>query len=74
VYQPRIRDDLIPRLYRLAQALNIPMTRLVNSILEHGIIRVEQGAENVSDIPTPGYQSTQRRTQRRKGGRDDRTT
>jgi hypothetical protein len=38
MYQPKIRDDLIPRLYRLAKALNIPMTRLVNHILEHGIV------------------------------------
>lgn len=74
MYQPRIRDDLIPRLYRLAQALNIPMTRLVNNILEQGIVRVEQGAEHVSDLSTPGDQSKQSRTQRRKGGRDDCTT
>ena len=56
MYQPKIRDDLIPRLYRLAKALNIPMTRLVNHILEHGIVRVEEGAERVSDSATTAYQ------------------
>ena len=66
MYQPKIRDDLIPRLYRLAKALNIPMTRLVNHILEHGIVRVEEGVEHVTDIATTAY----RRTRQRKGKLD----
>jgi hypothetical protein len=70
VYQPKIRDDLIPRLYRLAKSLNIPMTRLVNHILEHGIVRVEEGAEHVSDTTTTAYH----RRKRRKEGRDGHTT
>ena len=68
MYQPKIRDDLISRLYRLAKALNIPMTRLVNHILEHGIVRVEQGVEHVSDKAT-GY-----RRKRRKGEANANTT
>ena len=60
MYQPKIRDDLIPRLYHLAKALNIPMTRLVNLILEHGIARVEQGEENVSEAIVPRYTRTRR--------------
>jgi hypothetical protein len=70
MYQPKIRDDLIPRLYRLAKALHIPMTRLVNHILEHGIIRVEEGAENVREDVTTAY----RRAPRRKEQHDGYTT
>jgi hypothetical protein len=65
MYQPKSRDDLIPRLYRLAKALGIPMTRLVNHILEHGIARVEQGAEHISDTSTPAYQGKHRRKDKR---------
>jgi hypothetical protein len=67
VYQPKIRDDLIPRLYRLAKALNIPMTRLVNHILEHGIVRVEEGAENVSEALATDYRRKARRKERSDG-------
>ena len=51
VYSPKIDPAIIPRLYRLAKALDIPMTRLVNRLLEHGIERLELGAEHVSDPP-----------------------
>ncbi len=34
MYQPRIREDLISRLYRQAKAQGIPMTRLVSELLE----------------------------------------
>jgi hypothetical protein len=67
VYQPKIRDDLIPRLYRLAKALNIPMTRLVNHILEHGIVRVEEGAEHVSETTTTTYHRKKRQKERGDG-------
>jgi hypothetical protein len=70
VYQPKIRDELIPRLYRQAKALNIPMTHLINHIVEHGITRIEQGAENVSDLAT----TASRRRERRKGKRHVGTT
>ena len=33
MYQPKIRAELITRLYRLAKALNIPMTRLLKTTL-----------------------------------------
>jgi hypothetical protein len=50
--QPQIRDALITRLYRLAKALYIPMTGLVNPILEHGMVRIEHGAEHGAKIAT----------------------
>ena len=51
MYSPTISPTLIPRLYRLAKALKMPMTRLVNQLLEQGMARLEQGAEHVSDPP-----------------------
>ena len=33
MYSPKIRDDLIPKLYRLARQEGKPMTRLVDEIL-----------------------------------------
>lgn len=55
MYSPKITPDLIPRLYQLAKAHNIPMTRLVNMLLEHSLTRAEQDAEQVNDPPTPAY-------------------
>jgi hypothetical protein len=37
MYSPKIREDLIPRLYRAANAEGIPMTMLVNRILEKAL-------------------------------------
>jgi hypothetical protein len=33
MYSPKIDEDLIPKLYRLALIRNLPMTKLVNRIL-----------------------------------------
>ena len=33
MYSPKIREDYIPKLFRLARYRNIPMTRLVNEIV-----------------------------------------
>jgi hypothetical protein len=37
MYSPRISEDLIPRLYQSAKAKRIPMTALVNRILEKAL-------------------------------------
>ena len=74
LYSPKIREDLIPQLYRLAKRLEMPMTRLVNALLMHGIERVEQGVENVKEPPdgsSPRKQHTKRRGQY---GRPERKT
>ena len=39
MYSPKIKDRHIPYLYRLARHLQMPMTRLVNEILEPVIER-----------------------------------
>jgi len=51
LYQPRIADEHIRQLYQWARRLEMPMTRLVNALLAHGLTRLEQGVEHVSDPP-----------------------
>ena len=41
MYSPRIREDLIPQLYRLAKARGVPMTRLVSDILAAALAEVK---------------------------------
>ena len=42
MYSPKIKEDLIPRLYRFAKAQRRPMTRVVNQLLEVGLAKLEQ--------------------------------
>ena len=44
MYSPKISDDLIPRLYRMAKDRKTPMTRLVD-----GIIRQALAGNNTPD-------------------------
>lgn len=37
MYSPKISEELIPVLYRMAKARGIPMTTLVNELLSKGI-------------------------------------
>ena len=55
LYQPRIADEHIRQLYQWAKRLDMPMTRLVNTLIEHALVRLEQGAEQVSDPPAKNY-------------------
>ena len=47
MYSPKIRDDLIPVIYRLARAKGVRMTALVNQILVNAVneLTVIQGKE-----------------------------
>lgn len=45
MYQPKIRDELISRLYHLAKAQGIPMTRLVDELLTEGLKQLEDSKE-----------------------------
>lgn len=60
MYSPKICEDLIPQLYRFAKRLDMPMTRLVNALLAHGIERLEQGVEQISEPPAGGSSRKQR--------------
>ena len=55
LYQPKIADAHIRQLYQWAKRLQVPMTHLVNALLAHALIRLEQGVENVSDPPAGAY-------------------
>lgn len=53
MYSPRIRDDLIPLLYRLARHEGKPMTRIVDEILRPEIERRIQEIDQ--SIHNPGF-------------------
>lgn len=42
MYSPKIDEELIPRLYRLGKLKKVPMTRLVNEILQRGLLEMEE--------------------------------
>ncbi len=41
MYQPKLRDDLIPRLYQLGKTLDVPLTKLASVLMEFGIKMLE---------------------------------
>jgi len=63
MYTPKIREDLIPRLYRAAKARKVPMTQLVSALLETALVQVEHelGALNppltIASQPRPRRKS-----------------
>jgi hypothetical protein len=64
VYQPKIEDEHIQQLYQWAKRLQMPMTRLVNVLLAHGLTRLEQGVEHVNELPARGSPRKKRKKQR----------
>ncbi len=50
MYSPKIREDLIPRIYTIAKAAGVPMTEWVNRTLELTLERVEGGKEDDWDV------------------------
>jgi hypothetical protein len=55
MYQPKIADEHIRALYQWARRLEVPMTHLLNTLLAHALVRLEQGVEQVSDPPARTY-------------------
>ncbi len=51
MYQPKFREDLIPRLYQLGKTLDVPMTGIANVLLELGIKRLEETLTQMGYIP-----------------------
>jgi peptide subunit release factor RF-3 len=41
MYSPKISEDLIPKIYRVAKATRMPMTKLVNQILRETLDKIE---------------------------------
>jgi hypothetical protein len=42
MYSPKIDEELIPRIYRLGKLKKMPMTLLVNEILQRGLSEMEE--------------------------------
>jgi hypothetical protein len=63
LYQPKIADEHIRQLYQGAKRLNVPMTRLLNTLIAHALARLEQGVENVSEATSAPYRRSPRRPQ-----------
>jgi hypothetical protein len=63
LYQPKITDEHIRQLYQWAKRLQIPMTRLVNALLAHALVRLEQGVENVREATPAPYRRRATRPQ-----------
>jgi hypothetical protein len=42
MYSPKLKQELVARLYALCQELEIPMTVFVNAALEQAVVSVEE--------------------------------
>ncbi len=49
MYSPKIREDLIPRLYKMGKAMNKPMTKVVDEILRSFFESTDEGADMAWD-------------------------
>ena len=47
---PKLRADLVQRLYPLCQRLEIPMTRFVNEAVAQAVARAEEGLEKETEL------------------------
>jgi hypothetical protein len=50
MYTPKIREDLIPRLYRAAKARKVPMTKLVTTLVETALAQVEHELGDLNQL------------------------
>ena len=63
MYTPKIRADLIPRLYRAAKARKVPMTKLVTALVEPALAQVEHELGALNQPLTNDDQMSRRRKQ-----------
>jgi hypothetical protein len=49
MYSPKIKEELIPVLYQFAKVNKIPMTRLVNEIIEKWLFEMSQEPPDTSE-------------------------
>ncbi len=55
MYSPKIDEELIPRIYRLGKLKKMPMTRLVNEILQRRLSEMEEKeGGNGNSVLNPG--------------------
>ncbi len=57
MYSPKIREELIPEIYRIARARGIRITTLVNSIIEKALDEMKDG--NIEGINNEGIPDNQ---------------
>jgi hypothetical protein len=65
MYSPKIREELIPRIYRAARVNGYPMTTWVNQVLEDALSEaaaVQPQPENQKKV-NESYEHTRDRTQ-----------
>ena len=60
VYSPRIREALIPRVYRAARVSGIPMTAWVNRAIEEALQEQERIESEVADASVEQETTTSR--------------
>ena len=51
MYSPKIDEELIPRIYRLGKLKKMPMTRLVNEILQRRLSEMEEEERGNGNTP-----------------------
>lgn len=49
MYSPKIKDELIPKIYQVAKAKGVSMTALVNEILKNALKRMEGRRDGCSN-------------------------
>ena len=55
MYSPKINEELIPRIYRLGKLKKMPITRLVNEILQRALSEMEEEERrNGNSLLSPG--------------------
>ena len=50
MYSPKINEELIPRLYRIAKKEGIPMTKLVDGIIREALGNAYSTEEERSEV------------------------
>ncbi len=65
-YTPKIREDLIPILYHLAKRKGMPMTRLVNEIIENYINQIEGALREMKSREIAKHLSERRQNEKEK--------
>ena len=54
MYSPRIRDELIPDIYRAAKALGIPMTTWVNQVIGQALAEFSESQKEIEQSKQTG--------------------
>jgi len=65
-YTPKIREDLIHILHHLAKRKGIPMTRLVNEIIENYINQIEDALREMKAKEITKHLSERRQNEKEK--------